>query len=119
MKKLSKGIIFLFFAGIAYYMFYTTTGVGSPCVFRAITGYKCPGCGVTHMAVHMSHMEFDKAYNDNQLLFMTWPLIIGEVIYTLYLGLKRKIMPDINKFLLIIYIIILIVFGILRNLFRF
>jgi hypothetical protein len=119
LKKFSREIMILLLAGMAYYIFYTITGIGVPCIFRTITGYKCPGCGVTHMVVHMSHMEFVKAYNDNQLLFTTWPLLIGELIYMFYLRLKQKKMSDFNKLLLVIYILILMVFGALRNILMF
>ena len=119
LKQILKGFVILSVAGIAYYIFYTSTGLGVPCVFRAITGYKCPGCGVTHMAVHMSHMELIEAYNDNQLLFLTWPFVISEVAYSIYLRAKQKNMPCFNKILLIIYIFVLIGFGVLRNLLKF
>ena len=31
--------------GCAYAAFYRITGIGIPCLFRLITGFKCPGCG--------------------------------------------------------------------------
>ena len=116
-KKITKTIIILFIIGSIYYIFYTATGIGIPCAFRRLTGLKCPGCGVTHMVVHLSQFEFSEAYRDNQFLFLTWPFIVGELIYTTVLTARHKPMPRINLILLILYIVILLIFGVIRNLF--
>ena len=116
LKKTTKTIIILFIIGSIYYIIYTATGIGIPCVFRQLTGLKCPGCGVTHMIAHLSQFEITAAYEDNQFLFLTWPFIVGELIYTTVLTARHKPMPRINQILLLIYIVVLLIFAIIRNL---
>ena len=62
-----------------YYIFVRLTGLSIPCVFREVTGLKCPGCGVTHMAMHAAHFEFGRAFKSNPLLFFMFPFF-GAVL---------------------------------------
>ena len=51
-------------AGFAYYML-ARFHFAVPCIFRTITGLKCPGCGVTHMLINMVQMNFAGAFAAN------------------------------------------------------
>jgi hypothetical protein len=37
------------------------------CGFRRITGYPCPGCGLTRVADHFAHLHFERALQANPL----------------------------------------------------
>ena len=71
-----------------YYLFVRFTGLSIPCVFREVTGFRCPGCGVTHMAMHAARLEFGLAFRSNPLLFFMFPFF-GAV-----LAVKLIFMPD-------------------------
>lgn len=110
-----KGIFFLIIIliGIAYCIFVNLTGVGIPCVFRKVTGYKCPGCGVTSMCTNITKLHFKEAMESNPFLFFTMPFIIAEIIIDTFVS-DRKF-RKVNSIILIMYIIALLVFGVCRN----
>ncbi len=44
-------------------------GFGIPCVFRAVTGIACPGCGMTRALLLASQWQWSEAWRMNPLLF--------------------------------------------------
>lgn len=87
-----------------------------PCIFHKITGLYCPGCGITRMLFSIIRLDFYQAFRYNPLVF------IMLLLYILYkflssvveLCFKRKI--KIPKHIYYIILIIVILFGIVRNL---
>ena len=61
-------------------------------------------------------MDFKGAYTENQFLFLTWPLWVAQSVYSFILQTRKQQLPVWNQRLLKVYLIVLIVFGILRNL---
>ena len=104
-----------FILGVVYFIWLKITEIYVPCLFRQITGYKCPGCGITSMCVNTGAFNFFDAFCANPFIFITLPLIIFEVVYCEFLNFKKRKMPTWNNLLLIFYCIGLIVFGIIRN----
>ena len=102
--------------GVLYIIWIKITGLMIPCIFRLLTGYKCPGCGVTHMLLDLLRLDFSGARAQNAFLFYTLPLLASEVIYAWHRAGKKLPLPRWNEILLMIYCAALIVFGILRNL---
>ena len=47
----------------------------SPCLFRGITGMKCPGCGMTRAFVSFFHGGFVDAVVHNHLVVVVLPVI--------------------------------------------
>lgn len=43
------------------------------CVFHALTGLQCPGCGATRALYHLLHGDIRGAFRYNQLLFVMAP----------------------------------------------
>lgn len=111
--KLLGGLLIL---GFLYYLWLSVTNIGIPCIFRLITGWQCPGCGVTHLCVELLHLNFKAAYQANQFLFLTGPLLLAEWIYVFYLKVTERHLPKLNQRLVLIYLIALLIFGIGRNL---
>lgn len=103
--------------GFAYFCFSGVTGIYIPCPIRLITGYKCPGCGITHYVLAMIHGNLSEAYASNQLLFFLIPALL------LYGGFKiRRYIKDgrtgfniFESILLSLVFMITIAFGIYRN----
>ncbi|MBR5358877.1 MAG: DUF2752 domain-containing protein [Clostridiales bacterium] len=115
-KKVLKHLAVLFAIGLAYFIFYSLTGIGIPCAFRTVTTLKCPSCGVTHMFSDMLHGDFAAAFKDNVFLFCTWPVITGLLIYADYRTAAHKKLPKWCNIIMIAFIVLLIIWGIIRNL---
>ncbi|MBQ2307105.1 MAG: DUF2752 domain-containing protein [Clostridia bacterium] len=108
--------------GAGYYVLYRLTGLGLPCVFHKITGLYCPGCGVTRMVVDLSRLRFAKAFSDNAVLFVLLPVWLAAMLILLFRRDSKRLEETRTfKILSIVSLILLIVFGVLRNLpaFRF
>ena len=81
------------------------TGIGIPCIFRKITGWYCPGCGITTLILCISEQDFVGAFRANPFLFVTSPFLLGELAAE-WIRVKRgKKMPGWNEKLLVVYTI--------------
>ena len=104
--------------GLAYALFIQCTGIGIPCLFRLVTGYRCPGCGMTHAAMALIHGQPKTAFRENPLSVTVVPLL---GIYGLYRAevYIRTARTGFRKweivFLGILWVVVLL-FGLLRNL---
>ena len=106
--------------GIAavYLAFVLWTGSGIPCLFYEMTGLKCPGCGITRMLTSLLHLDVVSAFWHNPFLFVTGPFLIAylaasEIRY-IREGSRRMGKWEI---LLWVMLVLLIVYGVLRNIF--
>lgn len=118
-SQIQKEIRYLFMilgVGFGYYLWLNFTHLGIPCLFRTITGWLCPGCGITHMLIALIQLDFHTAYLENPFLLLTFPFILYQIIYQRYLQITKRTNPYWNQLLLWLYVIALILFGILRNL---
>lgn len=116
LKVIRYGAV-LIIAGCAYAFFGYKTGMTIPCVFRLITGLKCPGCGVTHMLIQLMRLDFKDAWNCNQAVMLMLPVFLYLLCTGLYRYIKygTKKQPKHETVIEIALIIILILFGIVRN----
>jgi hypothetical protein len=46
-----------------------------PCIFHALTGLQCPGCGSTRALYHLLHGDVAGAFRLNQLFFALVPFL--------------------------------------------
>ncbi|OUZ14809.1 hypothetical protein A5869_001914 [Enterococcus cecorum] len=115
-QKEIRYLLIILGVGFGYYLWLNFTHLGIPCPFRTITGWLCPGCGITHMLIALIQLDFHTAYLENPFLLLTLPFLIGEILYQRYLQLTKQVNPRWNQVLLWLYVIALIIFGILRNL---
>ena len=107
----------MFLLGFCYAAFAARFG-GLPCVFRLITGWKCPGCGVTHMCLALLHGDFAGAFRENGAVLCLSPVIAAMLIhqsirYVRVGSLRLLAWEDI---LACAMAVILVLFGIGRNL---
>ncbi len=105
----------LFIAGVAYYIFVTVTPFSYKCYIHEIFGLDCPMCGTTRMMLALGRLDFAKAFHYNQFMFLTLPYVVYEVIYMFYLNESKKPAGKINMIILYIWLILLFVFGVVRN----
>lgn len=104
---------------ITYYYLNQNYNFSIPCLFHKITGYYCPGCGITRCLFSLLQGKIYQAFMYNQLVFILLPFIILYFIYTTYIYIFNKKNTLINKIPNYIYIILLIIvisYGIIRNL---
>lgn len=88
------------------------------CPLYSITGYACPGCGLTRGFHALFHGDIIPALDFN-LLVPVWAVIFGYVwISLLLLALRGRGLPMWPTYprVLWIFLIVLLVFGVLRNL---
>lgn len=78
-----------------------------PCIFYHLTGYYCPGCGMTRALNSLLHFNLKEAFLFNLLPFMLMPLF---VILYIQIKLNKKHQMTIN-----IMLFISILYAILRN----
>lgn len=89
--------------------------IGVVCPFNEILGWECPGCGGTRMAVSLLHLEFYQAFRYNPFVFITLPIL--GIVYTwqtIKFIFQNQTSVWLDKFL-IIYAILLITYGVIRN----
>ena len=103
--------------GITYAKIIQGTGISIPCPFRTITGFKCPGCGITHMCMAIMAKDFQTAWSANPILAAISPAIIyllaKQIVVWVAFG-KRK-MSKTDKSIANVLVIILLSWGIIRN----
>ena len=107
----------LLLCGVSYYIFISVTGLAIPCPFHALTGLKCPGCGVTTMFMALVEGNICKALRANIVLFASSPVIIYLVLHSAYRYIRFGYNGESKADSIIVaaLIIIFILWGILRN----
>ena len=114
--RVVKNILAFLLVGIVYFFFISITHISIPCIFHTLTGYKCPGCGITTCLVSLLHLDFTGAYQANPLVIWLLPILL------VYGGYKAKQYCDYNEHFskgeicfLVVLLVITISFGVLRN----
>jgi hypothetical protein len=59
------------------------------CLFHALTGWQCPGCGGTRALYHLLHLDFSQAMHCNGLVALLAPLALAAFIFW-YVSLLRS-----------------------------
>ena len=102
-----------------YYIIVRIIGFGIPCIFRVVTGFKCPGCGVSRMLMALLQLDLKGAFLENRVLFVLLPLLVFIILRAAYLYVTQKkpgnTAAAITKILYPALIVILLLWGVLRN----
>lgn len=104
-------VLFLLIYVFLYLNFPTLT---FRCAFHYITGLNCPGCGISRMLVSFVHLEFKKGINYNLFLGYTLPILLMGFIYYSYSYVTKKKIKTL-EITFLIYLILLIIWGFIRN----
>ena len=87
------------------------------CPFYKITGYQCSGCGSQRAFHEILHLNFEEAFHQNALVLIAIPYF-SLIFFTSFFQEKfaklRQVL--IGKKTILILFIIVILFGIFRNL---
>lgn len=105
--------------GIAYLVFVLCTDWGIPCVFSALTGLECPGCGVSRMLVSLVRLDLAAAFSYNPFLLLTSPLLFGLLVSSdaKYVRTGERRLGRAENVLLWVELILALLYGVLRNIF--
>lgn len=108
-------IIILFVILLIYYFINKSLNIGIPCLFHEITGLYCPGCGITRLVFSLLELDFYHAFQANPLIFIL--LIIAGIYFLLKIILNKffQINITIPNYVYYILLVVVILFGILRN----
>jgi hypothetical protein len=83
-----KLLLLYFLIGIFLVVMYFIPSDRSLCIFRNVTGFPCPGCGLTRAGQHLLHFEFQKSFEFHPLFI---PLALILTLYSLQLfGIDSK-----------------------------
>ncbi len=88
------------------------------CPLYAITGFACPGCGLTRGFHALFHADIPRAMHFNALIFV-WAVIFSYIgVSSILLAVRGKGLPmwPTNPRFMWAFMIVLLVFGVLRNL---
>lgn len=50
------------------------------CIFTLLSGYHCPGCGMTRACMHIIHFDFVPALEYNKMAFVVLPVLCGLLV---------------------------------------
>ena len=116
-NKVIKEVLGIIIICFAYLIFVRSTKLYIPCLFRLITGYRCPGCGISHMFNELSKGNIVNAFHHNGFVLI---LLIPAIIYFFYRS-KRYIKDNQTSYsileivILTIVLISAIIFAVYRN----
>ena len=112
---LTAGMICL---AVSYYALYKTTGLAFPCLWYEITGWFCPGCGLTRMLESLVSGKFYQAFRFNPLVFLLLPFgigLFGDYLYNRVRG-RQPLINRLPEWFWVTLILVALVFGLMRNL---
>lgn len=73
--KLLTGCAIVLLVGLLYYLIISIVGTGIPCLYYTFSGFYCPGCGVTRMAVSLLRLDFEMAFYYHPVLLCSLPVL--------------------------------------------
>ena len=119
LKKRIRIYLSVLSLGIVYGLWVMYTGIGIPCPFRMLTGWLCPGCGITTLFMRLLSGDIRGAFEANPFILLTSPVLITILAVNEYIILtpscKRPRIKKLLDILSVIYVIALLAFGIVRN----
>ena len=119
-KRLKKAALFvplLFVLGLVG-VWLSETGHGIPCIFHAVTGLQCPGCGVTRMLSALLHGDWRGAWESNAAVLTLSPVLAGLVGLSLVRWIRTGSarLPRRADAVTVVCVVLLVLFTVARNL---
>lgn len=104
--------------GLVYALWVRFTDLAIPCLFHAVTGWLCPGCGVTKLCLALLQLDLAEAWEANTVLFLMLPVlaVLGIRMAVRYVRGSSIVGPKWEEVFIWIMIALLIVWGVVRNL---
>ena len=117
-KTITIVLLLSLLGGIVYAIFFKITGIGIPCPIHELFHLNCPGCGISRMIFSILEFNFYQAFRYNPLLFILLPFAIVlsiDAIKAYIDDRETKIFSKIPLWCWIILLVIVIGYGIIRN----
>lgn len=116
--RLMRGLGLLLAAGLAYAAFCLVTGWSIPCPFHLLTGWNCPGCGVTRMCLALLRLDLAGAWQANPGLMLLLPFLAVLLLSLAvrYIRTGRGLPSPGEQKLIWCGVAYLLLYGLLRNL---
>lgn len=111
-KSKIKTISIVILLLIGYFFLNSIINLSIPCLFHKITDFYCPGCGLTRMIFSIFKLDFYQAFRYNPMLYILLILFLINLIIKL---IFKKYYIIFNQKTNTILLIIVIIFGIARN----
>lgn len=119
-RKLTLDLIGLLAAGGILYALWAI-GHPVPCLFRWLTGLRCPGCGVTHMCAALLHGQWAAAWQANSCLLLLSPFLV-YLLARMAVDYLTSGHPSLNmrdERIALTLVVVLLAWGVFRNLFGY
>ena len=113
MNKINKipKLLLVILILLGYYFLNIYFHFSIPCMFYKLTNLYCPGCGITRMLFSLIKLDFYQSFRYNPLVFI---LLFVYLIFKMVCILENKNIK-IPEYVYYIILVILIIYGILRN----
>lgn len=115
-------LLTLLFLGLLFYFFQfdpsQNKGAFLRCPSNLIFGINCPGCGAQRALHYLLHLDFLSALQSNILFVISFPFVLYILLNYFVMkwnGIKKTIPFITNKVVIIGLLIVIILFGIIRN----
>ena len=83
-------VIGYFGTAIALYML-SDIHILIPCLWKTITGYECPGCGMTTAFIALLRMQWADAWSANPMIYAIVPVFICLILRDFWRFRNRQI----------------------------
>lgn len=94
-----------------------TSAVFPPCVFHALTGFHCPGCGTSRALHQLLHGNLPAALSLNPLTVLSLPLLASWCVWRWARRAKQRGRPGVDLPAVWIWTLlgVILLFSVLRN----
>lgn len=116
LKKLLPKAAGLLLLGSGYLWLVAKLGVGLPCPLYRLTGWQCPGCGVTRFCVALLRGNWSAAWSANPALCVLGPVILGLLAVRAVGYVKGAPPTGWERKSWLVLAALLLIFGLWRNL---
>lgn len=118
LRRLILRAALLLGGGLVYAAFCIETGWAVPCLFRRITGLRCPGCGVTRMCLALLRGDLAAAWAASPGLLLLSPFL-GLLLLDLavrYVRTGQRLPGPVERAGIWCAVAWLVLYGVIRNL---
>jgi hypothetical protein len=87
------------------------------CIFHALTGLQCPGCGGTRALYHLLHFHLADAMRYNALVSVLAPLVLAYFVFWYWRVVRTGCGPRIRlpRLVFVAAYVVVLLFGVVRN----